>query len=64
MLNSVFRLTKSVPRLCNITVPDLCKPSILSFIMFEFKISVPSKYYTEFTFVFDVQVTVHRDKFL
>lgn len=41
MLNPVFRLNQSLPRLCSITAPDLCKPSVLTFIVFEFKISVP-----------------------
>jgi hypothetical protein len=51
MLNPVFSLNKSLPRLCSITAPDLCKPSVLTFIVFEFKMSVPPTYYMEFAFV-------------
>jgi hypothetical protein len=46
MLNPVFRLNKSL------TARDLCKSSVLTFIVFEFKMSLPAAYYMEFTFVY------------
>jgi len=49
MLNPVFRLNKSLPRLCSITAPDLCKHSVLTFFLFNFKMSVRPTYYIEFT---------------
>ena len=41
VLNPIFRLNKYLPRLCSISALDLCKPSVLTFILYEFKISVP-----------------------
>jgi len=57
ILNAVFRLIKALPWLCSITAPDRCKLSVLTFIVFEFKISVPPNYYMKFTFVYCRKLT-------